>query len=269
MFNAKFWSGAAYFVLALPLFYYSHTVALPVVLALISMRCVYEALHISGFEEARLLLPAGLVLAGGLPFTVYGPGRLAALLCYVYLLVALLLYLVNYDRLKLLPALYCMGLTLLLSIGLAVPVFTRRMQDGLWLLILTFAGTWSADTCAQVCGRLFGRHKLGVGVSPNKTMEGCIGSLCCTASAYLGLAAAFNAYAGTAFSLPFMAAAGFLVSLAGQVGDLLASAVKRQFGVKDFSHLIPGHGGMYDRFDSFVLVAPLVYLLAQLLPLAG
>ena len=62
---------------------------------------------------------------------------------------------------------------------------------------------------------------------------------------------------------------GFLVSLAGQVGDLLASAVKRQFGVKDFSHLIPGHGGMYDRFDSFVLVAPLVYLLAQLLPLAG
>ena len=58
MFNAKFFSGAAYFLLALPLFYYSHTLALPVVMALIAMRCVYEALHVSGFAEAKLLLPA-------------------------------------------------------------------------------------------------------------------------------------------------------------------------------------------------------------------
>ena len=59
------------------------------------------------------------------------------------------------------------------------------------------------------------------------------------------------------------------MSVAGQGGDLLASAVKRLFGVKDFSRLIPGHGGMYDRFDSFALVAPMLYLLAQALPLAG
>lgn len=269
MFNAKFFSGAAYFVLALPLFYYSHTLALPVVMALIAMRCVYEALHVSAFAEARLLLPAGLLLAGCLPFAACAGGLWVEVLCYAYLLTALLLYLFHYNSLALLNALYCMAMTLLLGVCFAVPVFTRQGKNGLWLLILTFVGTWSADVCAQVCGKLFGKHKFKVHVSPNKTVEGSIGSLLGTALVYVAFAIALNRLAGTSFSLPLMAAAGLLVSVAGQAGDLLASAVKRLFGVKDFSHLIPGHGGMYDRFDSFALVAPMLYLLAQVLPLAG
>ena len=269
MFNAKFFSGAAYFLLALPLFYYSHTLALPVVMALIAMRCVYEALHVSGFAEAKLLLPAGLLLAGCLPFAACAGGFWVEALCYVYLVAALLLYLFHYNSLALLNALYCMAMTLLLGACFAVPVLTRRLEHGLWLLIFTFVGTWSADTCAQMCGRLFGRHKFKVRVSPNKTVEGCVGSLLATAVVYAALAQLLNTLADTSFSLPLMAAAGLLVSVAGQVGDLLASAVKRLFGVKDFSRLIPGHGGMYDRFDSFALVAPMLYLLAQALPLAG
>ena len=106
MFNAKFFSGAAYFLLALPLFYYSHTLALPVVMALIAMRCVYEALHVSGFAEAKLLLPAGLLLAGCLPFAACAGGFWVEALCYVYLVAALLLYLFHYNSLALLNALY-------------------------------------------------------------------------------------------------------------------------------------------------------------------
>lgn len=192
MFNAKFFSGAAYFLLALPLFYYSHTLALPVVMALIAMRCVYEALHVSGFAEARLLLPAGLLLAGCLPFAACAGGFWVEALCYVYLVAALLLFLFHYNSLALLNALYCMAMTLLLGACFAVPVLTRRLEHGLWLLIFTFVGTWSADTCAQVCGRLLGRHKFKVRVSPNKTVEGCVGSLLATAVVYAALAQLLN-----------------------------------------------------------------------------
>ena len=265
MANAKFWSGAAYVGLTIPLLCYSHTLALPLVLGAISARCIYEALNISQFEEARLIMAPALLLALLLPVSAVLHALLPVLLCYLFLLLCLLQYLIHYDHLALLHIVYCMFFPLLLGSCFLAPLYVRRLPDGLWLLVLTFLGTWSADTCAQFCGKLFGKHKLGIGVSPNKTVEGCIGSLACTALACVAFGALCNRWTTAQFSLPLMALCGLCISVAGQIGDLLASAVKRQFQVKDFSRLIPGHGGMYDRFDSFALVGPMVYLLARIL----
>lgn len=190
-------------------------------MALIAMRCVYEALHVSGFAEAKLLLPAGLLLAGCLPLCGLRRGLLGggAVLCLPGCSPAALPVSLQQPGAAQRPLLHgddaaARGL-------LCRPVLTRRLEHGLWLLIFTFVGTWSADTCAQVCGRLFGRHKFKVRVSPNKTVEGCVGSLLATAVVYAALAQLLNTLADTSFSLPLMAAAGLLVSVAGQVGDLL------------------------------------------------
>ena len=230
--------------------------------AMHSLKMTRFACHSSYFTMSSVFcLPPLLCFA---PYFGHG---LWALFCYAWLLLALLLYLLHYDNSTLLQFVYCAFFTLLLSAGISIPVQTRQLEGGQWLIIFTFAGCWAADTCAQMCGRMFGKHKLGIGVSPNKTIEGCVGSLICTAAVYGLLGFAINRLAGTTFRIPLLVLSGFAVSLAAQVGDLLASAVKRCFGVKDFSRLIPGHGGMYDRFDSFALVAPMVYLMADLLPL--
>ncbi len=119
-----------------------------------------------------------------------------------------------------------------------------------WLIfIISFA----TDTFAYFSGYLFGRHKLIPSISPKKTIEGSIGgilgsTICCIAFGYL-----FK------FDMVHMILIGSLGSIVAQFGDLFASAIKRYVGIKDYGKLIPGHGGILDRFDSVILVAPFVY----------
>ena len=120
-----------------------------------------------------------------------------------------------------------------------------------WLIfIIAFA----TDTCAYFAGYAFGKHKLIPKVSPKKTIEGILGStLICLAFGYY-----FN------IDLKVIVILGFLGSIVAQVGDLFASSVKRYVGIKDYGKLIPGHGGILDRFDSVILVAPFVYSIINL-----
>jgi phosphatidate cytidylyltransferase len=130
-----------------------------------------------------------------------------------------------------------------------------QAQAGGWLLFL-FGTTWIVDTAAYFCGWKFGRAKLSPAVSPNKTIVGFIG----------GFAGALLS-AGI-FNFLFLAEVGFLrligpavvVALFGQLGDLVESIFKREMGKKDSSDLIPGHGGVLDRFDSILFAAPALYL---------
>lgn len=125
---------------------------------------------------------------------------------------------------------------------------------GAWLLLLTAACVWATDTFAYLIGRSYGRRKLAPTVSPNKSFEGALA----------GLVAAI--VAGAALSLwmrlplPLGLALGALAGVAGQIGDLFESALKRELERKDFGNFMPGHGGILDRFDSLLFVAPLAYL---------
>ena len=120
----------------------------------------------------------------------------------------------------------------------------------IWIL---FIGTWSSDTFAYFTGSALGRHKLCPSISPNKTVEGFLGSLVGTTAAVAAL--------GMFFDLPVreMAVLGFILALLATIGDLVESVAKRYAGVKDSGNIIPGHGGVWDRFDSILFTAPLVY----------
>ena len=126
------------------------------------------------------------------------------------------------------------------------------------LLILCFA--WGGDTCAYFAGRAFGKHKLCPVVSPKKTVEGAIGGVVC--------AAVLGFLYGTFFKNNMIqvtnpgvisAAACAIAAVISMVGDLAASAIKRNHDIKDYGNLIPGHGGILDRFDSMIFTAPAIY----------
>jgi phosphatidate cytidylyltransferase len=127
---------------------------------------------------------------------------------------------------------------------------------GIWLWFLLVV-IWVTDTAAYFVGRAFGRHKLSPIISPKKTIEGFLGGLVFGTSA----AFVFSLLALQDIAKWQILVAGFMISLFGQLGDLVESLLKRRVGIKDSSGIIPGHGGVLDRFDSTLFALPTLYFL--------
>lgn len=134
---------------------------------------------------------------------------------------------------------------------------TRNLSDGKILVWLIFICSWGCDTCAYCVGMLFGKHKMAPVLSPKKSVEGAVGGV--VGAALLGAAYGAIFHVG-ALEYALISAVGALISM---VGDLAASAIKRNRGIKDYGRLIPGHGGILDRFDSVIITAPVIYFLAK------
>ena len=139
----------------------------------------------------------------------------------------------------------------------------RFMEQGILLVWLIFIGAWGSDTCAYCVGKLIGKHKLPSKLSPNKTLEGCLGGV--LGAALIGFIYARIAYSNNVNFWWQFAVIGGVSSVISQIGDLTASAIKRNYDIKDYGHLIPGHGGILDRFDSIIFTAPIVYMLVVFL----
>ena len=129
---------------------------------------------------------------------------------------------------------------------------TRILPGGVFQVWLVFICAWGCDTCAYCVGMLIGKHKMAPKLSPKKSVEGGIGGIAGAALIAVLYALAINHW-GTA---------GGAIS---QIGDLAASAIKRNHDIKDYGKLIPGHGGILDRFDSIIFTAPIIFYLSVLL----
>lgn len=135
-------------------------------------------------------------------------------------------------------------------------------NSGAYLMGLVFLCSWGSDTCAYCVGVLFGKHKMTPKLSPKKSIEGAIGGI--VGSALLcGLYTHYvlNVYAKDEFAITVAGAVllGVIGAFISMIGDLVASAIKRDYDIKDYGKLIPGHGGIMDRFDSVIIVAPLIF----------
>ena len=144
----------------------------------------------------------------------------------------------------------------------------RSMPDGKYLVWLIVLSSWGCDTCAYCAGMLLGKHKMAPKLSPKKTVEGAVGGV--LGAALLGFL--YGVYfEGHMVELArpgvISAAACAIAAVISQIGDLAASAIKRNHGVKDYGHLIPGHGGILDRFDSMIFTAPAIYFAVMFLGL--
>ena len=140
------------------------------------------------------------------------------------------------------------------SVLMSYVYLTRAHSDGVYFVWLILLSAWGSDTLAYCTGMLIGRHKLCPSLSPKKTIEGAIGGVIGSAL----LSAIFGALFAKQYLIHFVII-GVLASPVSMLGDLTASAYKRHMGIKDYGNLIPGHGGIMDRFDSVLFTAPFVY----------
>ena len=156
--------------------------------------------------------------------------------------------------------------------GLVIPYFlsslVRLMGDGSGrnVILIPFVLAYMADTGAYFIGCAFGRHKLAPNISPKKSVEGLIGGLMFAVIGMLLYCLILDSAFDTNVNYLYAITYGIIGALAGTFGDLSFSAIKRQAGIKDYGNLIPGHGGVLDRFDSVIIVAPLTEILLALLP---
>jgi phosphatidate cytidylyltransferase len=157
---------------------------------------------------------------------------------------------------------YCAGLFPLLS-----PL--RDLQEGLSFAAIALFCTWSADTGAYFSGRFFGRTRLYPSISPKKTVEGLVGGVVTAVAIAFFIRWLFGTLADANIGAVDAVLCGVLAAAAGTLGDLAASMIKRSVGAKDSGTLIPGHGGVLDRFDGVLFSIPAVYVYALLLPRGG
>ena len=144
-------------------------------------------------------------------------------------------------------------------------IFQMEYHHGPVIVLLPLLAAWGADTCALFAGVLFGKHKLAPVVSPKKTVEGAVGGV--LGGAVLVLLASLLMNAIFKLQIPLWAAVllGGLGAVLGEIGDLSFSVIKRQAGIKDYGSIFPGHGGVLDRFDSVIFVAPLAEILFRII----
>ena len=143
---------------------------------------------------------------------------------------------------------------------------TRYMQNGVYIFSLVFIAAWMCDIFAYFTGRFFGKHKLAPHLSPKKTVEGSLGGIlfaligCMLYGLIVELATDLEA------RYLVLAALGLVLSVISQIGDLWASLIKREHGVKDYSRMLPGHGGVMDRFDSILAISTVLMAVCILFP---
>ena len=152
------------------------------------------------------------------------------------------------------------------AVMLSCVYHTRMLDAGAYIVWLIFLCSWGCDTCAYCVGVLIGKHKMAPNLSPKKSVEGAVGGVLGAALLTLLYGFVFQKQMDLSteyiFILAGISAIGALISM---VGDLAASAIKRNYDIKDYGKLIPGHGGILDRFDSVIFTAPIIYYLAMYL----
>ena len=140
---------------------------------------------------------------------------------------------------------------------------TRMLALGAYVVWLVFLCSWGCDTCAYCVGVLIGKHKMAPVLSPKKSVEGAVGGVVGAALLTVIYTMIFkNAMGITQTEVWILAGISAVGALISMVGDLTASAIKRNYEIKDYGKLIPGHGGILDRFDSVIFTAPIIYFLA-------
>jgi phosphatidate cytidylyltransferase len=180
-----------------------------------------------------------------------------------FLLLLMVTYVITYPVYRIEQVMTAFFALFYVSIMLSYIYQVHILEDGAVLIWLIFIGAWGSDTCAYSVGMLLGKHKIAPKLSPKKSLEGCIGGV--IGAALLGyIYALISGYKIIGIENPrlLFAIIGACASVISQFGDLAASAIKRNYNIKDYGRLIPGHGGILDRFDSIIFTAPIVYYLA-------
>lgn len=252
-------------IVGVPLLVFSDTWIYPIAAGLLCLCSVYEILNCLKLQAKLLIAIPAYLIAALLPFFGYKvffntDEQLNYILIAALVMFAFLIYLTF-------AAVLSRGTVTVREVGLsyatiyyivasfAALVMLRYMQYGETLFLMVFIIAWVSDGAAYFVGTFLGKTKLAPDISPKKTVEGSIGGvLFATAAAVVYGVIIELAVPAVRANYLVLALLGFGLSIVSQVGDLWASLIKREYGIKDFGWILPGHGGIFDRFDSVLSV---------------
>lgn len=258
--------------LFIPVCIFSDTLVFPIIFSFLSLVATVEVLRCVGNKNMFIMILSCILAVCGPVLSRIVPDSGIFILAFfavsfVYLLINMTVSVFSHGKYDVeIAALSFMTVFYVISSFTSI-VLLRDTQNGQYIYLLAFVGPWVSDTFAYFTGYFFGKHKLIEDVSPKKTVEGSIGGILFTGVSFIIYALVLIHFVHASFDPSYVALAivGFIVSIISQIGDLMASLIKRKFGVKDYGKLFPGHGGVMDRFDSVLPVAPLLLIITQLL----
>lgn len=241
-----------------------------IVVTLISAIAVYEVVNATGLKEYKAMKAAALFLPAALMLTSHFAYSYLSAVIFIFISIFMLIMLFNHKRYSFTTTAMFMAISIMLSLSFLYVSMVRRLGNGNIDVLVVLIGCWITDTCAYFSGYFFGRggkHKLAPEISPKKTVEGSVGGI-------VGVVLILVAYAHVTANIMNMSAntlsaiaVGLISGIFSQFGDLCASIIKREHNIKDFGNIMPGHGGVMDRFDSFLFVAPAVYYILKFFPI--
>ena len=261
MFKTRLISGIVLVIIALATIISGSWILFFTLLAvsLIGMRELYKVMKVSD-EHVTVLELVGYLgavlyyIAMKADFGNYG-----TMAIIISMILILFVYVFGYPKYHAEQVMAAFFGVVYVAVMLSFIYLTRSLPDGKFLVWLIFLCSWGCDTCAYCVGMLIGKHKMAPVLSPKKSIEGAVGGV--ARAALLGVIYA-AATQGKMAEYALICAVGALISM---VGDLAASAIKRNQNIKDYGKLIPGHGGILDRFDSVIITAPVIYYLAKMI----
>lgn len=240
---------------------------------LISLIGLTELFKIRKVEKTAIGCTGYLAAAGYYAMLFAHKEEYFMMYCMAYVILVMIVYVLTFPK-------YKSDQVLLVFFGLFYVVImlshlyrTRMLENGIYIVWLIFLCSWVCDTCAycvgMLCNKTIGTHKLAPKLSPKKSMEGALGGV--AGSVLLGMLYAYflgdnlKGIDNPVMVIAVICGVGAVIS---QIGDLAASGIKRNYDIKDYGTLIPGHGGILDRFDSVIFTAPIIYFLADMLMFA-
>ena len=250
-----------------PVLWFSDTILFPIVLALCAAIAAYEIATCVGARAWYVLIPSmvfaayGPLLTEWVSSTVKSYIAFLAMMAFAYLFLLLTIAVFTRGKLKFSCVAEVAIGVVYATVGFTSIALLRRIPDGEYLFGMIFVAAWMTDTMAYFTGRLLGKHKLCPEISPKKTVEGSVGGIVFCALSFLLYGFIVHKISGLTPNYIMLFLSGLALSVVSQIGDLAASLIKREHGVKDYGKLMPGHGGVMDRFDSILAVAPILLCL--------
>lgn len=243
-------------------------VCLPIVLGVLCVIAVQEAMYATGKVKNTGLLIASMVIALVIPIWYYfGASQTLGLAgLFLYFLAVCSLAIASDQKVSFGQMGISFFAGIIIPLLLSTFVLIADLERGKFFILLPFVSAFTSDAFALFAGMAFGKHKLAPKLSPKKTVEGSAGGFAGSAVCCVIYGVVVDVIWGMQPNFPVLVLYGLLGSLVSQLGDLSFSYIKRESGIKDYGHLLPGHGGVLDRFDSVIFCAPFTYIMVTLLP---
>lgn len=254
----------------IPVCIFSGTLVFPIAVAVVTVIAVYEMMNCIGATKDYSLTVPVYILAVVVPMSARifkTQGRFV--LTYVAVLFLLLLYMFTVMvakkgliRIEKIAMVYVMNVYIITAFTSIL--LLRDKASGKYIYLLAILGPWVSDIFAYLVGTMLGKHKLIPEVSPKKTVEGSIGGIVFCGILFALYGFVISKIYDTQPEYLALIIAGVLVSVISQIGDLIASMIKRQYHIKDYGKIFPGHGGVMDRFDSVLATAPFLLIMCSI-----